>query len=87
MSISKDVHQTNDQSAFAKEMWLFKPDTGAHFVLDNRGDKEISALVDTLYDLIKEYMKHPNVDKDVKNVIDAFMNGDFGQNDDELPFN
>ena len=54
----------------------------------------LGTLTMELHDLVVEQSKHPQVKKDVRAVIDAFMNGDieddekvkFELPDDEIPF-
>lgn len=95
MSISKSVHIVNDPTAFSKEIWMYTPGVGTQFLVSNRDISQISELVELLYDTISKEMKHPKVKKEVKSIIDAFMNGDLGENDmnsftfdedDEMPF-
>lgn len=88
MAISKSVHKVNDVSAFAKEIWMYKPSEGSHFLCSNRDPLEIGTLVDDLYRTVKEYSQHPKIKKGLQSVIDAYMNDDFEDDDldNDLPF-
>lgn len=85
MDISKTVHRVGDSEAFAEEIWLYKPGVGNNFLV---GSKSIQCgdLVHILFDTVRESMRHPQIKKDIKSVLDAFMNDDFGSDDEEMPF-
>lgn len=88
MNISKSVHRINDLSAFAKEIWIYKPGVSKQFLLGTRDDSRIAKLVESLYEVVSERNKHPKIQKEIKAVIDAFMDDD--TEDDiipDLPFN
>ncbi len=87
MDFSKSVHRINDPTAYAKEMWMFKPQVGAQYMCSNRGNSPLAALVDELYTVIKEFSKHPKINKDLQDVIDAYMRDDLEDDEeDDLPF-
>lgn len=77
MNISKSVHRTDDKNAYSKEIWLFSQLQGKQFLCDNWGERTTAALVDTLYEAVKENSKHPKIDKAFRSSIDAYMNDDF----------
>lgn len=87
MDISKSVYKLIDTDAFAKEIWMFTPGVGKHFIMSNKDVPQLADLVNLLFETVNNCMKHPKIKKEVKFVIDAFLNGDLGQNDSELPFN
>ena len=85
MDISKSVHRVDDVEAFAIEMWLYTPGTGVNFLISTKS-VQCGELVRILFDTVRESMKHPQIKKDVKAVLDAFMDDDFGSDDEEMPF-
>ena len=91
MNISKSVYRTSDPNAFAKEIWMCVPSSMPQFLCSNRDASELACLVDTLYASVCENAKHPKVKKDIKYIIDAFMQDDIEDDpatssDDEIPF-
>lgn len=86
MDISKTVHTVGDPEAFAEEIWLYKPGVGSNFLASSKSI-QCGDLVHILFDTVRESMRHPQIKKDIKSVLDAFMNDDFGSDDDEMPFN
>lgn len=88
LSISKSVYYRNDPDAFAKELWMYKPQVGAQFLCCNRYASPLAAAVNDLYFIVKEFMKHPKIKNDLRFVIDAFMQDDLGNSVDngELAF-
>lgn len=91
MNISKSVHKVNDPDAFATEIWMYKPGTGANFLCSNRDTSPLAVLADNLYTTISERIKRPRIKQELKRVIDAFMNDDVSDDDvsdddETLPF-
>lgn len=86
MNISKSVYTINDSDAFAKEIWMYTPGTGANFLCSNRDTSPLAALVDNLYATVSERMKHPRIKQELQYVIDAFMKDDVSDDDEALPF-
>ena len=87
MDIEKSVHNVNDSSAYAKEIWTYTPHVGCQFLVGNKDETPIVALVDTLFSIIKERMKHPKLNEAVMYAIDSFMKDDLGDDDKEgVPF-
>ena len=88
MSLSKDCYKNGDINAFAKEMWMYHPKAGGHFLCSNRSGNEIAVALDSLYETLKEYSKHPRINRNIQAVIDAFMNNESKQNveQEENPF-
>ncbi len=87
MDISKSCYHTGDPDVFAKEIWMHTPGVGTQFLVSNQDVSQIAELVERLFDTVKKCMKHPKVKKEIKSIIDAFMNDDLGENDPDLPFN
>lgn len=76
MNISKSVYKIGDPNAHAKEIWMC-PRYGANqFLCNTKGAPEIAMLIEGLYSAISENARHPKVNKDIKEVIDAFMNNE-----------
>ncbi len=86
MDISKSVHRVNDPDAFAKEIWMYTPDTGPSFLCSNRDASPLVSLVDNLYTTVSERMKHPRIKPKLQYVIDSFMKDDVSDDDDFIPF-
>lgn len=86
MNISKSVYRINDPNAFAKEVWMYTPDEGAHFLCSNNVVSPLADLVDELYTTVNERMKHPRIKRELQYVIDAFMKDDVSDDDDSIPF-
>ena len=86
MNLSKSVYTTNDQDAFVKEIWIYKPGTGRNFLCSNRDSSSLASLADNLYKTVSEQMKHPRIKQELKYIIEAFMNNDMTDDDKPLPF-
>ena len=86
MNISKSVYKINDPDAFAKEIWMYAPDAGAHFLCSNRDTSPLAVLIDSLYTTVSERMKHPRIKQELKIIIDAFLKDDESDDDEEFPF-
>lgn len=87
MDISKNVYHTDDANILAKEIWMYTPGAGTHFLISNHDVSQIAELVEKLFDTVNKCMKHPKVKREIKSIIDAFINDDLGENDPDLPFN
>ena len=88
MNISKSAYKITDPDAFAKEIWMCRPGGGASYLCSNRDISPLAVLVDDLYTVVKEFSKHPKINKDLKYIIDAFMKDDLDDDDNGefLPF-
>lgn len=87
MNIAKDVHYTNDKSAFVKEAVMYVPRGKTQVLATTQDEYPIGQLLEELYSTIKERMKHPQVNNDVMTAIDAFMKDDLEDDPEEpLPF-
>ena len=87
MDVSKNCYHTGDPDVFAKEIWMYTPGIGTQFLVSNHDVSQIAELVEKLFDTVKKCMKHPKVKREIKSIIDAFMNDDLGGDDLDLPFN
>lgn len=86
MDICKSFYHVGEPDTLAKEIWMFTPGNGVQMLANSRGTSPLSPMVNALVSTVAERMKHPRVKKEVKSVIDAFMQDDFGSEDEELPF-
>ncbi|MBQ3518015.1 MAG: helix-turn-helix transcriptional regulator [Clostridia bacterium] len=91
MDISKSVYRCGDKSAFAREIWLYKDGVGSQFLCGNNDESRLSSLVNDVFDLVKNYTKHPKIRKGLIEAIEAFMVDDLEDdydeyNDPDYPF-
>lgn len=87
MDVSKSVHASNDMSAYAKEMWMYKPDMGGQYLIGTKDTPGLACVIESLFNTVKISARHPKVSIEAKSIIDAYMEDDWGQNDSsELPF-
>ena len=86
MDIVKDVHRTNDKSAFVKEAVMYVPGGKTQILATTKDEYPIGELLNNLYDIVKEQMKHPQVNKEAMYAIDAFMKDDLSDDEEYLPF-
>ncbi len=87
MDISKNIYHTGDTNITAKEIWMYTPGVGVQFLVSDHDISQIAELVGKLFDTVKKCMQHPKVKREIKSIIDAFLNDDLGENDIDLPFN
>ena len=86
MDIAKDVHRVNDKSAFVKEAVMYVPRGKTQVLATTHDEHPIGQLLEELYSIVEERMKHPQVNNDVMNAIDAFMKDDLEDDPEDLPF-
>lgn len=93
MNIFKTYSSIADPNNNAIEMWMTSLEQSPQFICDNKGESAIAHLIDGLYNTISENMRHPQINKDLQYVIDAFMNNDWEDDlpktnffDEEIPF-
>ena len=88
MNISKSVYREEDADAHAKEMWMCPRRGEKQFLCSTKDATEIGSLVESLYAAVSEFTKQPKMNKDIKAVIDAFMDDDMEDDEDPdaLPF-
>lgn len=63
--------------AAVRELWMCPSNSEKYFLCGTGGTDELGSLLCILYAAIGESMKHPKVRKEIKTVIDAFMNDDW----------
>lgn len=81
MSICKSVQHRMDPNTRAKEIWMCKNGT-SQFLCSTKDTTRLSSYIEFLYATVTEDSRHPKVQKDIKDVIDAFMD-DGGE---DIPF-
>lgn len=91
MNICKTYSSFSDPDTFAIEIWMTSPGQEPLFLCDNKGEATISRLIDGLYTTVSENMRHPKIDKNIRYVIDAFMQNDLEDDppvfdEDDIPF-
>lgn len=72
-----------------KEMWMWNPRSGRQFICSNKYQQPFSDKLDILYDEIEKAMQRPQIRRDLRYSIDAFMKNDFEDDPEpepELPF-
>ena len=100
MNVSKTPFESNPELQ-ALEAWMAVSSDETHFLCSNKGNPDLARDLNRLYATLTENMKHPQVKKDVRNIIDEFMrngikttsneesgdNNPFGSGfDDKCPF-
>ena len=88
MKICKSVYRTGDPDAHAIEIWMCPKRSSNQFLCSTKDTVEIAALIENLYAVVSQNARHPKVKKDIKNVIDAFLNDDMedDEDQDDIPF-
>lgn len=86
MKISKDVYKLVDKTAHAVEIWMVQPGEEKKFVCSTKDDCVFAELTRNLYQAATISSKHPKINKNIMHSIDAFMNDDLTDDDDDLPF-
>ena len=89
MDIQKSVHRIGDPMAYAKEAWVSVPYKECSFLATTHDNTPIAPLLESLFSIVKDSMKHPRINKDVRSAIDAFLVGDLSDDssdDDDMPF-
>ena len=86
MDLVKDVHRVSDKTAFVKEAVMYIPQGKIQVLATTHDEYPIGQLLEDLYSIVKEKMKHPQVSDDVMSAIDAFMKDDLEDDPEELPF-
>lgn len=86
MDIEKSVHSVCDPNARAIEAWIYVPYKGSQVLITSQDQTSVAPLVVTLFETVRNQMKHPQINSDVMAAIDSFMKDDWSD-DGELPFN
>ena len=85
MNISKSVHSSREKDIYAKEIWMQIRNGSAKYLCGTRSEAPISDRVESLYTAVEEDSKHPKIDQNLQEIIDAFMKDDFSD-DMDVPF-
>lgn len=72
MNVSKTPFESNPELQ-ALEAWMAVSSEETHFLCSNKGNLDLARDLNRLYATLTENMKHPQVKKDVRNIIDEFM--------------
>ncbi len=86
MNITKMKTKTNQIQESVIEAVMYVPGGKRQVLATTKDEYPIGELLKNLYKVVKEHMKHPQVNKDAMYAIDAFMNDDLSDDPDELPF-
>lgn len=88
MDISKAYGSYKDGYHYVKELWMYQPGNGKHFLCNSIDNSILSSKIIDLYTVIAEAFKHPKVIPQLKYVIDSFMNDDIEDDkiEGDLPF-
>ena len=86
MNISKCNYVASDTAHEAKEVWLFKPSVGAKFICSTLEEGPLSTKAEEIYTSVMLGSKHVRLDADIRHSIDAFMQGDVSDDEQEIPF-
>ena len=78
MKISKSAYDKREKDVKATEIWLCKGMEDCQFLCSTKSAGPLAAQILNLYEIINEEFKHPKLKKDVRDVIDAFMADDLG---------
>lgn len=84
MNIVKSFYYTKDKDkVLAKEVWMSSPNGDKQFLCSTKSHEQLTKLIEGLYSAVKESVRHPRLNKDLKTAIDAFMVDDL---EDDDPF-
>ena len=88
MNICNGVQNMNNPDTYAKEIWMYTPRAGAHYLCSNNKSSPMVDLINNVYAMINDRMKTPRIKKDVQMIIEAFLNDDLSndEREDEMPF-
>ena len=63
------------------EIWMHQTKGENKFICGTNSQKEIACLIKNLYSTINDNSRHPKIDKDVRTIIDNFMDDNFKDDD------
>lgn len=86
MNVAKTKKRTSDVQESVIEAVMYVPGGKRQVLATTKDEYPIGELLKNLYKVVKEHMKHPQVNKDAMYAINAFMNDDLSDDPDELPF-
>ena len=88
MDIERGYNPFGESNEYAKEVWLYTPSASKQFLCSDK-DLHLGQTVITLFRAVTEYSKHPQLKIDFRKAIDAFMEEDYNDennNSDTVPF-
>ena len=86
MNVARRTFKVNQFQDSVIEAVMYVPGGKTQVLATTKDEYPIGEALKKLYNVVKEHMKHPQVNNDVMNAIDAFMKNDFADDPDELPF-
>lgn len=84
MNVKPSFLNKNEGAQRAIEVWLVTyvyNKTNTRYLCSSQDGGAVADAVNALHSSVENYAKHPKLKSDITNVIDAFMNGDLGQDD------
>lgn len=82
MNIRKRECSTREPKVPVIEIWMCPRRSKKQFLCSTTDTEEIAGLVEKLHAVVSEIAQRPKVNKDIKNVIEAFLNDDMEDNED-----
>lgn len=86
MDVRKSTCDVHDPKAYAKEVWLCPSYNPSQFLCSTLEGAALAEPINSLFDAVAEYSKHPRLKYEIRNILDAFLADDLDDNDTELPF-
>lgn len=86
MNISNDLYRTNDKPAFGIEAVIHVGCDKKQVIASTCDDLQIGKFLSELFTVVKDRMKHPQVNKEARYAIDAFMNDDLSDDKENSDF-
>lgn len=74
MKISKNIHDEREEGVHSIEVWMSQNGVNT-FLCSTKGVDGMTDAIQNLYTAVKENEKQPKIRENVKNVIDAYMQG------------
>ena len=73
MDIENSSHRAGDSNAYAKEAWVSIPHKGSSLLVASQDNTPIAPLIEALFTTVKDRTEHPKINKEIKDMIDAFL--------------
>lgn len=86
MNVARRTFKVNQVQESVIEAVMYVPGGKTQVLATTKDEYPIGELLKNLYSVVKEHMKHPQVNKDAMYAINAFMNDDLSDDPEELPF-
>ena len=86
MNVAIRTFKVNQVQESVIEAVMYVPGGKTQVLATTKDEYPIGELLKNLYSVVKEHMKHPQVNKDAMYAINAFMNDDLSDDPEELPF-